>query len=97
MATRWPTEILKVGMAQRPVWGRVYGVREEGDVEDDFLSSDRTTTARADIRGGTANVGECLLDASGQLWVVVGVDTAPSYYGGGQILELQQGITGQID
>ena len=65
----WPTETLTIN--GRFYWGHVYDVRtggEFGRLLDEETIEQVTATARADVRNGSASVGERLLEHNGRSW-----------------------------
>ena len=98
MTTRWPTDILLIGKPPRSIWGRIYGHSIDANpvdaLGDELIGKNiaNTVTATADIRSGTAAVGETLTDPDGQVWTIMRVSRAESRYAGGLILSLEQGV-----
>ena len=95
MATRWPTDILRIGT--RRVWGRIYGVSldaTELDALGDTLIprvNRQTPTASVDIRG-TASVGDRVVAPDGTAWIVMAIRPADERYGGATTLDLEQDV-----
>ena len=95
MASRWPTDILRIGT--RRVWGRIYGVSVDateldalGDTLIPRIRRD-APTASADIRG-RASVGDRITAPDGTAWIVMAVRPADERYGGATTLDLQQDV-----
>ena len=94
-----PSRIMHIqardGVTTRPVWAQIHAWVQstpnyDANDEDAINPAQNIRTAQCDIRGGTAEVGECLIDTKGELWAITGVQPADSRYASSVRLEIQQ-------